>query len=74
MNDVRRQSEHGGGEVPADPWVAGFVGRRRANAGGLPIPDGNRAERRAYRRMVEQQARATRRTSRGSNRREGRDV
>ena len=34
--------------VPKDPAQAGFVGKRRATFGSIPVPNGNRAERRAY--------------------------
>ncbi len=40
-----------GYEVPRDPARAGIVGKRRMVVGGLPIADGNRAERRAFKKF-----------------------
>lgn len=42
------QGDFAPGNVPRDPALAGFVGRRRAVYGGNPDPDGNRADRRAF--------------------------
>lgn len=40
----------GDGQPPHDPARAGFVGKRRAVQGAYPNADGNRAERRAWRK------------------------
>lgn len=51
---MSKDPRHDGGEianehnVPRDPGVAGFVGRRRPVLGFVPVPGGNRGERRAY--------------------------
>lgn len=42
----------GDGIPPKDPAQAGFVGKRRAVLGAYPNPDGNRAERRAWKKAA----------------------
>lgn len=54
------QSEFGRGDVPRDPALAGFVGKRRASYGDWPDPEGNRSARRSYAKIVKRAARKSR--------------
>jgi hypothetical protein len=45
----------GDGIPPKDPALAGFVGKRRAVHGAAPDLDGNRAARRAWKKVARRQ-------------------